>query len=98
MVTVAWGFGGSGCSDADYADGVSRRARDFWVFALDERLKVRQNCGVANAPEDTNDHWKMPTVFQRLLQQRLGSASSSGEQHARDRALVLVVGREGVDE
>lgn len=91
-------LGKSGCSDADYADGISSGARDLWILALDERLKVRQNCGIANAPEDTDDHREMSAVFERLTQQGLGSSTGSGEQYARDRPLILVVGREGVNE
>ena len=40
----------SGRSDADHADGISSRVRDLWILALDERLKIRQNSGIADAP------------------------------------------------
>lgn len=88
----------SGRTDANYPDGVSSRGGDLWVLALYERLKVRQNCGIADAAKYTDDHRKMSTVLQRLLEQWLGSASGLGEQNARDRALILVVRREGVYE
>ena len=78
-IAVASGVDESGRSDADYADGVSGRARDLWILALDERLKIRQYCGIANAAKDTDDHRKMPAVFQRFFQQWLGSPTGSGK-------------------
>ena len=71
---------------------------DFRVAILDEWAQGRHNSWVSNAPENTDDHRKMPAFVKRFLEERFGPLPGLDEEHTGYATNVLVFGVEGMDQ